>query len=62
MCIRDSPEPYVYVGPWDQEIEGEVWNATAFVGAELDYEQLLRAEDQLGTALAFLGERQAALG
>lgn len=59
---HDHPEPYIYVGPWDQEVGGEIWNATAFVGAELTYEELAGAEDQLGTALAFLSERQAALG
>src|SRR5215212_9146572 len=31
------PEPYLYVGPWTGEVEGELWNATGFGGAELSY-------------------------
>lgn len=48
-----SPEPYVYVGPWNSEgLEGDFWNAP--FGATLSYKELLDAQDQHGTALAFL--------
>jgi hypothetical protein len=48
-----SPEPYVYVGPWNSEgLEGSFWNAP--FGATLSYKELLDSEDQHGTALAFL--------
>lgn len=57
----DHPEPYLYVGPWDQGVSGEVWNATAFVGAELGHADLLAADDQLGAMGAFLTRRLAAL-
>lgn len=56
----DHPEPYLYVGPWEPR-EGELWNATAFSGAELGYAELLAAGDQLGAALGFFGERLADL-
>ena len=32
---EDHAEPYVYVGPWTAEVDGELWNATGFTGAEL---------------------------
>ena len=48
-----SPEPYVYVGPWNSEgLDGDFWNAP--FGATLSYKELLDSEDQHGTALAFL--------
>jgi hypothetical protein len=48
-----SPEPYVYVGPWNSEgLEGDFWNAP--FGATLSYKELLDSEDQHGTALGFL--------
>ena len=34
-------EPYLYVGPWQDQGGGELWNATAFRGAELDYAELV---------------------
>ena len=37
-------EPYLYVGPWSAEVEGELWNATGFTGAELRYSDLLDAD------------------
>ncbi|HVW31518.1 MAG TPA: hypothetical protein VHL53_03165, partial [Acidimicrobiia bacterium] len=48
------PEPYLYVGPWDTAgfPDGGFWNAP--FGAVLGYGELLRADDQIGTALAFL--------
>ena len=57
----DHDEPYVYVGPWTAPTDGELWNATGFGGAELRYSELLEAEDQLATALAFLERRLEAL-
>ncbi len=57
----DHPEPYLYVGPWDQSVEGEIWNATGFVGAELPYADLLTAEDQIGVGIEFMAARVGAL-
>jgi hypothetical protein len=57
----DHPEPYLYVSPWTVEVSGELWNATGFNGAELGYAELLAAEDQRPTALAFFDERYRAL-
>jgi hypothetical protein len=66
-------EPYLYVVPWKEVPAGELWQATAFRGAELSYAALLAhprsagedarsdAEDQRETALDFLRERLAAL-
>lgn len=58
---EDHDEPYLYVGPWDREISGEPWNATAFPGAELTYAELLAAPDQRAAALDFFHERHRAL-
>jgi len=55
-------EPYLYVGPWTAEVSGELWNATAFKGAELTYAELLEAPNQRLAALQFLRERIRALG
>jgi hypothetical protein len=55
------PEPYVYVAPWTAPAPGELWNATAFRGAELSYAELAAAEDQRAVALGFLGARFHAL-
>ena len=49
----DHPEPYLYVGPWEQSVSGDVWNATAFTGAELLHAELLDSDDQLAAAAAF---------
>ena len=54
-------EPYLYVGPFDQGISGELWNATDFVGAELGYSELIAADDQRGAALGFMRERLRSL-
>jgi hypothetical protein len=54
-------EPYLYVVPWGEISPGDLWNATAFRGAELPYASLLRAEDQRERALRFLYERLTAL-
>jgi hypothetical protein len=59
---EDHAEPYVYVVPWTQErARGELWNATAFRGAELSYAELLDAPDQRAAALDFFRARLAAL-
>ena len=54
-------EPYLYVGPWTAEVSGDLWNAAGFNGAELSYSDLVAADDQKATALAFFRERYAAL-
>jgi hypothetical protein len=58
---EDHPEPYLYVGPWTGELEGELWNATSFNGAELAYAELLAADDPLTAALDFCRRRRTAL-
>jgi hypothetical protein len=57
----DHPEPYIYVGPWNQSVMGEVWNASGFTGAELSYADLLASDDQLSEAAGFLALRLSAL-
>jgi hypothetical protein len=58
----EHPLPYVYVSPWVAPRPGEPgWNATAFRGAELPWDEVLAAEDQRERALSFLRERWAAL-
>jgi hypothetical protein len=43
----------MYVGPWNTDgLSGDFWNAS--FGAVLAYGELLAADDQRGTALAFL--------
>jgi hypothetical protein len=51
---ENHPQPYVYFGPWAEPAASPFWNATGFTGAELAYDELLEAEDQVATALAFL--------
>lgn len=53
----ERAEPYVYVAPWEAPPEGELWNATAFRGAELPYADLLASDDQRRLALAFFRAR-----
>jgi hypothetical protein len=55
------PEPYLYVAPWVAPEPDELWQASAFNGAELAYAQLLGAEDQRGCALEFFRVRLSAL-
>lgn len=55
------PEPYLYVGPWTAKPEGELWNATAFNGAELSYAELVTAPDPEAAAIEFMATRRAAL-
>jgi hypothetical protein len=58
---ENHPDPYLYVGPWSAEVEGELWNARGFNGAELGYGELLTADDPDAMALQFFRERQMAL-
>jgi hypothetical protein len=55
------PEPFAYVATWRPAPPGELWQATAFNGAELPYAELVAAPDQRAAALAFFRERLAAL-
>jgi len=57
----DHPEPYVYVGPSTAEVEGELWQATGFRGAELGYAELLAADDPHMSATDFCRTRMQAL-
>jgi hypothetical protein len=57
----EHPEPYVYVTPWEAPPPGELWNATAFGGAELPYPELLASGDQRQRALDFFRARLDAL-
>ena len=52
------PEPYLYVGPWQDQGGGELWNATGFAGAELDYAELAAAADPLDLAVEFFTVRR----
>lgn len=54
-------EPYLYVSPWSAPVDGELWNAQGFVGAELAYSQLVAAEDQVAAATEFFASRRDAL-
>jgi hypothetical protein len=53
-------EPYAYVGPFGP-VEGELWNATGFPGAELTYAELLAAPEPRAAALEFFTTRKEAL-
>lgn len=54
-------EPYFYVGPWTPQPAGELWNATGFPGAELDYRELAAAGDPVALAVDFARARKQAL-
>ena len=56
----DHDEPYVYVSTSTAQAAGELWNATAFPGAELRYSELLAADDQRQAGLDFMRERYRA--
>jgi hypothetical protein len=58
---EEHPDPYLYVGPWTAQVEGELWNATGFNGAELTWSELVAAEDPRAAALEFFGTRMDAL-
>jgi hypothetical protein len=53
-------EPYAYVAPWNP-VEGELWQATGFRGAELPYAELLGASDPRSVALEFFTTRKETL-
>lgn len=53
QLAEEHDQPYLYVGPWAEAPKGELWNGTAFGGAELTYEDLLASEDQVGDAVEF---------
>lgn len=55
------PEPYAYVGPWTAEVNGPLWQATGFSGAELTYAELRAAPDPRAAALDFFTTRKEAL-
>jgi hypothetical protein len=57
----EHPEPYVYVGPWQPQTAGGLWNATAFDGAELGYSELVAAEDDEERVADFFAARREAL-
>ena len=57
----DHPEPYLYVAPWTARSKGELWNATAFGGAELSYADLRGSDDPADAATEFFLTRLAAL-
>jgi hypothetical protein len=57
----EHAEPYLYVTPWSPPVDGELWNATAFRGADLPLAELLEAGDQRTAALDFLRARLEAL-
>jgi hypothetical protein len=54
-------EPYLYVGPWTAQLEGEIWNAKGFAGAELTYSELIATDDHRSAALDFMETRYRAL-
>ena len=54
-------EPYLYVGPWTAEPQGELWNASAFNGAEIGYADLADGGDPGAAALDFFTARHRAL-
>jgi hypothetical protein len=50
-------EPYLYVAAWGEiDRSNDFWNDEAFNGASLSYQELLAADDQRETALAFIRE------
>ncbi len=57
----EHAEPYLYVAPWTPTGDGELWNATAFNGAELAYADLRAAGDPATTGLGFMRSRYEAL-
>lgn len=51
------PEPYLYISAWGSiDRSNAFWNDANFSGSSLPYRQLLEAEDQRATALAFFDE------
>jgi hypothetical protein len=58
---EEHPEPYLYVGPWTAEVDGRLWNATAFNGAELGYVELAGGGNPMAATLDFFRLRHEAL-
>jgi hypothetical protein len=58
---HEHSEPYLYIGPWTAEVEGELWRANGFRGAELDYGALVAADDPRAMAIDFCRTRKQAL-
>lgn len=58
---ENHPEPYAYVGPWSANVEGELWNANGFTGAELGYQELVEADDPVAVAAEFFRTRYDSL-
>ena len=52
------PEPYLYVVAWSADVQGELWTATGFSGAELPYAELLASDDRRAAALDFFRTRR----
>jgi len=55
---ENHPEPYLYVGPWSGAVEGGLWRASGFTGAELGYAELIAAPDQAAMAMDFFRSRR----
>jgi hypothetical protein len=58
---EEHSEPYLYVGPWTADVEGALWNARGFRGAEVGYAELAAADDPAGAAIEFCRTRKQAL-
>lgn len=58
---ESHPEPYAYVAPWRPGVEGELWSAVGFAGAELGYAELAAAPDPQAAVLDFFQTRRRAL-
>ncbi|CAB4347649.1 unannotated protein [freshwater metagenome] len=54
-------EPYFYVAPWSPPSDLTIWTAVGFTGAELNWSQLVEAEDPRVAALQFFREYRDAL-
>jgi hypothetical protein len=55
------PLPYAYVSVWSAKPEGELWNATGFVGAEVGYPELVADADPEAATVGFFTARYEAL-
>ena len=55
------PEPYFYVAPWIPPSDLAIWTAVGFTGAELNWAELLEAEDPRAAALQFFRDHRDAL-
>lgn len=60
---EEHGEPYLYVAPWTEQESAQIWNSSAFKGAELGYQQLRSASDPRAAAADFFdGATQALTG